>query len=253
LTSKSKSANLALLAGLDTVAHSRFPYSTGDVTTFPPSATLVVGPGFKEQLLPGYPINPDSPVLEADWVNRELREIIFDQRLQIGPFKAFDFFGDGSLYLLDTPGHAIGHMAALARTEKESFVFLGGDCAHHCGVFRPTPYLPMPETVSDPRHPEVTRRGSDFINIHPYHSPVSPFYEPATHIAADIQQNLRDIKGMQIFDADPNVLTMLAHDSSFLELFEGHFFPQKINNWKELGMKEKAMWRFLKDFKVAGE
>jgi hypothetical protein len=50
--------------------------------------------------------------------------------ITIGRFKAFDYFGDGSFYILDSPGHAVGHINALARTSaspKPSFIHLGGD------------------------------------------------------------------------------------------------------------------------------
>jgi len=36
----------------------------GDPTRFPPETELVVGPGFKENLLPGYPQNPGSGIRE---------------------------------------------------------------------------------------------------------------------------------------------------------------------------------------------
>ena len=37
-----------------------------------------------------------------------MREVTFaESSLRIGGFKAFDFWGDGSFYLLDSPGHAI--------------------------------------------------------------------------------------------------------------------------------------------------
>lgn len=39
----------------------------GDPSTFPPSTQLVVGPGFKEAFLPGYPAKNDSPVRETDF------------------------------------------------------------------------------------------------------------------------------------------------------------------------------------------
>lgn len=39
----------------------------GDPSTFPPTTDLIVGPGFKEALLPGAPTNPDSPILESDY------------------------------------------------------------------------------------------------------------------------------------------------------------------------------------------
>jgi hypothetical protein len=37
------------------------------MSKFPPSADIVVGPGFKENLLPGYPSNPESALLETDY------------------------------------------------------------------------------------------------------------------------------------------------------------------------------------------
>lgn len=31
-------------------------------------------------------------------------EIVFDPEIKIGKFAAFDYFGDGSFYILDVPG-----------------------------------------------------------------------------------------------------------------------------------------------------
>jgi glyoxylase-like metal-dependent hydrolase (beta-lactamase superfamily II) len=39
----------------------------GDPSTFPPKTDLVVGPGFKEAMLPGAPANPESPIQEKDY------------------------------------------------------------------------------------------------------------------------------------------------------------------------------------------
>ncbi len=103
---------------------------TGDPSTFPASTDLIVGPGFKDAYVPAYPTVQDSPVDERAWEGRNLREIKFDtegQGLTIGQYKAMDLYGDGSFYLLDTPGHAIGHMCGLARTSAEppEFIFMG--------------------------------------------------------------------------------------------------------------------------------
>ncbi|KAK5049525.1 hypothetical protein LTR84_004454 [Exophiala bonariae] len=81
----------------------------GDPASFPPSTDLIVGQGFSEAMLPGYPANPASPIRESDYSGRRLREIDFkgvDGVIRIGQFPAFDYFGDGSFYLLDSPGHA---------------------------------------------------------------------------------------------------------------------------------------------------
>lgn len=71
---------------------------------FPKSTQLVVGPGFKESpiLLPGFPHNPDSPIDAAAIKDRTLTEVGFENGLEIGGFRAHDFFGDGSFYLLGT-------------------------------------------------------------------------------------------------------------------------------------------------------
>lgn len=39
----------------------------GDPSTFPRSTALIVGPGFKKGMLPGAPLDPESPLLESDW------------------------------------------------------------------------------------------------------------------------------------------------------------------------------------------
>ena len=75
----------------------------GDMSLFPPSTEVVVGPGFKSspQLLPGFPEKLDSPVLVSDFKGRELREIDFKaSAFGMGGYGAHDFFGDGSFYLL---------------------------------------------------------------------------------------------------------------------------------------------------------
>jgi glyoxylase-like metal-dependent hydrolase (beta-lactamase superfamily II) len=43
---------------------------------------------------------------------------------------ALDFFGDGSLYVIDSPGHLYGHVNLLARIAADKYVYLGGDCCH---------------------------------------------------------------------------------------------------------------------------
>jgi len=48
-----------------------------------------------------------------------------------GGFKnALDLFGDGSVWVIDTPGHITGHVNLLARIGKDQWVYLGGDCCH---------------------------------------------------------------------------------------------------------------------------
>lgn len=41
-----------------------------------------------------------------------------------------DLFDDGSLYIIDSPGHIYGHINLLARLGEKEYVYLGGDCCH---------------------------------------------------------------------------------------------------------------------------
>jgi hypothetical protein len=41
-----------------------------------------------------------------------------------------DFFGDGSLWLVQAPGHMPGNLFAAVRVEGDIWIVLGGDCCH---------------------------------------------------------------------------------------------------------------------------
>ena len=48
------------------LSHGHFDH-TGDLSLFPSSVTVTVGPGFKEKMIPPYPTNPDGHMLETDF------------------------------------------------------------------------------------------------------------------------------------------------------------------------------------------
>ena len=123
----------------------------GAPSELPKSVKLAVGPGFKNEFMPGWPAKEGSPFHEADFEGREVFEPSFSDDLKIGQYQAHDYFGDGSFYMLNTPGHAVGHVSALVRTttSPDTFAFLGGDICHHSGDIRPTKYIPMPENVPE--------------------------------------------------------------------------------------------------------
>ncbi|KAF2104234.1 hypothetical protein NA57DRAFT_70450 [Rhizodiscina lignyota] len=49
---------------------------------------------------------------------------------------ALDLFGDGSVWVIDAPGHIIGHVNLLARIGKDRWVYLGGDCCHDVRILK---------------------------------------------------------------------------------------------------------------------
>jgi glyoxylase-like metal-dependent hydrolase (beta-lactamase superfamily II) len=182
-----------------------------------------------------------------------MREISFEGSFNIGGFAAHDFFGDGSFYLLSTPGHTIGHMSALARTTASTFVFLGGDCCHYAGAYRPSPYLPLPSSFKpSPFTPNDSHSfcpGSAFQAAHPKHSATEPFLDLCGPVPHDIEAARVSIRGMEAFDASDDVLVIIAHDATLLGVMD--LYPKSLNGWKESSTKPASRWRFLGDLKDA--
>lgn len=227
----------------------------GDPSSFPTSVDLLVGPGFKGAMLPGYPANPNSPICEKDYADRVLREISFNDGLKIGQFPAYDYFGDGSFYLLDSPGHAIGHLCGLARTTEASFVLLGGDICHYAGIFRPSKHLPVPEAISP--HPCFPGNGLPLC-------PGTAFAELQTARGRSKDDSLYDMtfghdiplaqntaKWLQELDADERVFVIIAHDSTVRDGVD--HFPRPLNDWKAKGWGKSLKWAFFRDLEMYWE
>jgi glyoxylase-like metal-dependent hydrolase (beta-lactamase superfamily II) len=203
-------------------------------------------------MTPGYPTNPESPILERAYKDREFVEITFQDGFKLGQFRAFDYFGDGSFYLLDAPGHAVGHMSGLARTTPGTFVFMGGDICHHGGQMRPTEYLPLPEHITP--NPFKSKGqpcpGALLLDVHPEHSSTKRFYRVSEEgFSSDPPEAQRSIEKLEEFDGNDNVFTVIAHDATLVDIID--FFPKSVNDWKAKGYREKGMWEFLRDFKDA--
>lgn len=187
---------------------------------------------------------------------RAVREITFNEpnTLQIGHFPAYDYFKDGSLYLIDSPGHCVGHLCALVRTttNPDTFVFLGGDAAHHCGEYRPSVFCPMPESITPSPVTAQDRRipfcpGSWFANLQTPRNrdPKGPLFYPA--FGYDMDQVLATIAKMQEYDAeDGDVLIILAHDAAFRSP-QVPRFPQPLNDWKQRGLGRDLRWAWIGD------
>lgn len=114
------------------LSHNHFDH-IGNLSVLPKDVEIVVGPGFKEAQMPGYPANKDSSFHEADFLGREVFEVPFESSTKIGKMQSYDLFGDGSVQILNSPGHAVGHICALVRTTEDSYILMGGDTCHFVG------------------------------------------------------------------------------------------------------------------------
>ncbi|PYH95473.1 hypothetical protein BO71DRAFT_440249 [Aspergillus ellipticus CBS 707.79] len=239
----------------------------GNMALFPSSTSLVIGPGFKEQpgLLPGYPDAINSPVPKDAFSGREVIEPDFANGLTIGGFRAHDFFGDGSFYLLDTPGHCVGHLCGLARTTEDTFLLLGGDICHFAGVVRPNTSLPFPAQIptealdKDPVFP-IPCPCSLFTSCHPIATvdqDKTPFYQVSSYEATaftDPELSQRSVNKLLEFENSPDVLICIAHDCDLPQYLPtlNESPSSDLNAWKENGWKEKLRWGWVNELPRAG-
>jgi glyoxylase-like metal-dependent hydrolase (beta-lactamase superfamily II) len=198
-----------------------------------------------------------------------MHEITFTtpDSLKIGRFRAHDYFSDGSFYLLDVPGHAIGHMCGLARTTPTTFMLLGADTCHFAGALRPSPYLPLPLTLSsityglDSYFPPICPC-SMFSDCHPgqteHEKRTTGWYGPSrlpgsAYADADVAE--ASIAGLKEFDASAEVFVCLAHDPGLFEVLPllNAGKDEVLNDWKAKGYKEMTKWRFLNELPREGK
>ncbi|KAF7322048.1 Metallo-beta-lactamase superfamily protein [Mycena kentingensis (nom. inval.)] len=239
-------------------SHAHFDH-VGDMSKFPGSTSLVVG---GETDMSTFPTNPNSTLLESDFAGREVTMIDFGAtELKFNDLRAVDYFGDGSLYLVDAPGHVAGHLVGLARvtpSPNPSFILLGGDSFHHAGQARPRPALqsafPCPAHLlasatthistahffspgSHDGHFDLPSRAAPLLSISDAGSVV--------RFSADPVQGAVTLEKIARWDADEDVLVLVGHDASVVSEDVLPYYPRALNGWKKAGWKQESVWRFL--------
>ena len=175
--------------------------------------------------------------------------------VKVGRFDAADYFGDGSFYLLDAPGHSAGHVCGFARVTSapDTFVFMGADAAHHPGLFRPSVYLPLPTTIAPSplkKYPSGCP-GSVLQGLHPRKSATEPFFRPSEFAFPDAEAAAETVGKIQELDAAGNVLVGVAHDRALRGRIG--FYPEAVDGWYKEGGNEERRWLFCGDFEDALE
>ncbi|KAF9077626.1 Metallo-hydrolase/oxidoreductase, partial [Rhodocollybia butyracea] len=98
-----------------------------------PNSEFIVGAASDSLFHPGYPEDPNSMFASDLLPAGRARFVELSDQPPLGPFPhAFDFYGDGSVYIVDAAGHLLGHVVLVVRTSADGgWILLGGDSAHH--------------------------------------------------------------------------------------------------------------------------
>jgi glyoxylase-like metal-dependent hydrolase (beta-lactamase superfamily II) len=124
----------------------------------------------------------------------------------VSPFgsfnRAFDFFGDGSFYIVDAPGHIPGHTIGCARVGPNAFAILAADTCHNRQCY------------------------------HPGDRSISTFMYEDVKVAQNTVDRLKEAH------ADPNTLVILSHEHEYWQ--EIPTFPKLLNSWAMAKMAQKT-------------
>jgi hypothetical protein len=99
-----------------------------------PNARGYFGPGTVEYCTPGHIVDPKS-TWDGYFFDKEHQTEKFSEHdgpwQKFGSFaKALDYFGDGSLWVIQAPGHMPGNLICCCRIKSGEWIILGSDCAH---------------------------------------------------------------------------------------------------------------------------
>lgn len=164
-----------------------------------------MGSEAEDLLRNGYPSNPGAEVLSnAIPLSRSRFLSPSEFTSSIGPFPhAHDYFGDGSLYIVDAPGHLLGHINILARTNATgSWIYLAGDSAHDARLLTGEREVAI-------WHDDTGR----LVCVH-----------------TDREKAIEHIRRVAALLSVPRVHVLLAHDAEWYEANKGGeaFFPGVI-------------------------
>ncbi|WVW79356.1 hypothetical protein I302_101324 [Kwoniella bestiolae CBS 10118] len=218
---------------------------SGDIATLPfPDRPIILGPGSLASIGPGYPKDPHGQwssswfdeyrfvelpgtTTEGAWEG-EIADINSENKPRkwekVGCFdNAVDWFGDGSFWLIDAPGHCTGHIMALCRVtaQPDTYVLLAGDAAHHQSM-----YLPIPSNDEDLRSPKPVINGK-------------------VQFAEDPIVATRTVGTLTRMSMEDNVMVLLAHEKEAVGILDQ--CPKDIGEWKAKGWKDEKQKKVIED------
>jgi hypothetical protein len=126
---------------------------------------------------------------------------------------------------------------------------MGGDVCHYAGIFRPSQYLPIPNTISPhpchPEHDSVLCPGEAFAQLQKSRGRESTDSLFDLTFGLDLELATKTTHQLQELDCNEDIFVVVAHDSTVRDGVP--HFPQSLNDWKAQGFGKGLKWAFLRD------
>ncbi|KAG9188147.1 hypothetical protein G6011_02070 [Alternaria panax] len=180
-----------------------------------PNAKAYFGPGTRAACQPGHMKDPslqwDGRFFDPEHSTEKWDELQGEWK-SFGPFeRALDYFGDGSFWILDAPGHMPGNVAAAARLQDGEWVMLGSDCCHSRDL------LDGMREIAEFQGP-----GAVSMSLH-----------------TDLASAKDTIAKIRLLETNFGVHTALAHDASWLKKGTDQVLMSLLDNKMRVAAKEK--------------
>ncbi|KAM0747831.1 Metallo-hydrolase/oxidoreductase [Meredithblackwellia eburnea MCA 4105] len=191
------------------ISHKHWDH-TGSPSSFP-NAKVYVGEGDVKEI----------PALAS---HKNIFPITWDPSIHppIGAFShSLDLFADGSVLILDAPGHTPGHIGALIRTNPGEYVLLFADGCHHHKLQSVNP---------DDQH----------YTFGAWRDPGDPEDEPASRsYYEDYTEASRTVLRMKAMERRPEVMVVSAHNEVLWDHWGGKpdSWCPDLKGWKSKGLK----------------
>jgi glyoxylase-like metal-dependent hydrolase (beta-lactamase superfamily II) len=181
---------------------SRFVVSSGTLSIFETGMNHYPASMFDKDPLPlgqTYELPPVSGSKEAHTAAQQQTQ---HQWSAVANFPhAVDYFGDGSIYIIDSPGHLRGHINLLLRGSPDKRIYLGADCCH------------------DPRILTGEKNIAMYDDGH----------GGQRSVHSDLPKAMETIDRIQVLLKNhPNVEWIVAHDLKWANANQQRFFPGKL-------------------------
>lgn len=156
---------------------------------------------------PNVPVHTPTPANTQAKLPPSAHQWSWQQQSFAGFPRTIDFFGDQSVYVVDSPGHMYGHLNLLVRTAEKKYVYLGGDCCHDIRILN-----------GDKEIAEYDDGRGGVRSIH-----------VSTALAKKTLEDIRDgVRLLQGEDRGVEVEVVLAHDKCWRERNLHRFWPGKM-------------------------